>query len=53
MPSNKDFNVNKGIQVQGSIKLGSKIVTSFVDSATVTQIAQDSATASSISASGG
>jgi hypothetical protein len=53
MPSNKDFNVNKGIQVQGSIKLGSKIVTSFVDSATVTQIAQDSSTASSISASGG
>jgi hypothetical protein len=53
MPSNKDFNVNKGIQVQGSIKLGSKIVTSFADSAQVAQVAQDSATASLISAAGG
>ena len=53
MPSKKDFSVTKGIQVQGSIKLGSKIVTSFADSAQVAQVAQDSATASSITAAGG
>ena len=53
MPSKKDFSVTKGIQVQGSIKLGSKIVTSFADSAQVAQVAQDAATASSITAAGG
>ena len=53
MPSNKDFSVTKGIQVQGSIKLGSNTVTNFVDSAVITQIAQDPATASSIAAAGG
>jgi hypothetical protein len=54
MPSiKKDFSVTKGVQVQGSIKLGSSIVTSIVDSATVTQIVQDSAVASSITSAGG
>jgi len=49
----KDFSITKGIQVQGSIKLGSNTVTSVVDSATVTQIVEDSSVASSITSAGG
>lgn len=49
----KDFSVTKGVQVQGSIKVGSNTVTSLVDSASVTQIVQDSAVASSITSAGG
>jgi len=49
----KDFSITKGIQVQGSIKLGSSTVTSVVDSATVTQIVEDPAVASSITSAGG
>ena len=54
MPSiKKDFSVTKGVQVQGSIKVGSNTVTSIVDSASVTQIVEDSAVASSITSAGG
>ena len=50
----KDFSVTKGIQVQTSIKIGdAPATTNLVDSSTVTQIAQEPATAASITSSGG
>jgi len=50
----KDFSVTKGVQVQTSIKIGdAPATTNLLDSSTVTQIAQEPATAASITSSGG
>jgi hypothetical protein len=50
----KDFSITKGIQVQTSIKIGdAPATTNLVDSSTVIQIAQEPATAASITSSGG